>query len=91
VTFAEFFPERTTYGPLWLSRLAKLMFERLDRDRNGTLEFSEYPFQFNAARASAEMLVQLRDRDGNGKIDWQEFTAGEPAERHPALKQLMAV
>lgn len=91
ISFDEFFPERRNYGPLWLARMAKLMFERLDRDRNGSLDFSELPFRFNAAVARAEAVFRDRDKNSDNKIDWSELSANEAESRHPALRQLLAV
>lgn len=88
LTFAEFHPPATGKPVLWTGMLRRFLFHRFDRNRNGTLELSEHPFQINPALASAETIFQVRDKDGDGQIDWKEFTTGEPVERHPALRQL---
>ncbi|XP_059588216.1 mitochondrial adenyl nucleotide antiporter SLC25A23 isoform X1 [Alligator mississippiensis] len=68
--FARFLQER--------ERRLRLMFHRLDRNRDGQIDVSEIQQTFRSlgvpiTRAQAQRILASVDRDGTMTIDWQEW------------------
>ena len=89
--FSEFFPERKLSSPVWLCGLARVVFERLDRNLDQRLDPFEFTFSGKDSSMTAEGAFRLQDQDRSGAVNWAELSKGLPADRHPALRQLFVV